>query len=618
MVRKHQAVWDSVRGSGALREALAILAACLGLISSSAADTFGRFGYSVLSSLPDWKVDAAGFRVLADNATHFKFATPSKAYDAIATNANAQTVKLDGAPLCPSDIRFTLIGDSLDLKFKKGFALHLDAAASPFLSWKEGSVGPKIATPSLKWVLLSFANDQPPIVLGFSGADSTLRLDGTPGDWTLSSPDFTGWLRLMLPFGTRSISATDALTLGKLAQMVQNDATVWSAKSPSVKNLKVTGDDLSVDADWTFDGPGAFLPPAATLAQIGGYLLTIQSPHHQLLGDDSLGPRQVVDGDHLVIHFPCRRIPEGRAVGLGQLPVPLLSSASAYDVPSVVELAFESLLAVRDAQLAKLADDTSSKYLSDVPYSMEPLTRQQLPYAADGAGLELAAAHALLAQATMLAVGSTDGNAMLDSVVCRRDWLTWRIWTPNPGEMITANILGGLAGVLSQAPEARLYGATLEAGVEATRGLQIWRHRNGYVDKVPDLDEPLLGLRTAEYALRGLGAGGHEFYDLLQSPVRIGVGSGVTAAPAGNAFILNWTCDDATASVLTLLAHHELKFDHPANLSKLVSTYSPNLQTLTYVPVAAGVCSATLELGGTADSLPLEVAPPMFRSTGHG
>jgi len=612
LVSGDEEVWNPVFGGRKLRALAATLAVTLGLAAFSAADSFGRFGYSVLANVPNWKIDGAGFRVVADGAAKFQFPAASKTFDAIATNANFQTVKMDDAPLCPTAARYSLIGESLDLKYKKGFSLKLDAPSSPFLSWKEGSVGPKIATPQLKWVLLSFSNAQPPIILGFSGTPATVRIDGGPGAWTLSSPDFTGWLRLLLPLGTRALAASDALTLGKLAQMMQTDDAVWSAKTPSVQSVKVTGDDQAVDADWTFDGPGAFLPAAATLAQIGGYPLTITSPHHQLQGDDALGPRQVVDGTHLTIHFPCRRISEGRAVGVGAFPNPLLGSASPSDVPSVVELAFESMLAVRDASLSKLADDTSSRYLTDVPYAVEPMTRQQLPYAADGTGLELAAAHALLAQATRLAVGSTEGNAMLDSIVCRRDWLTWQIWTTDERRMTTANILGAIAGSLSQTPSLRLFGATLEGGIEAQRGLQIWKQRNGYIESVARVNEPLYGLRSGIFALAGAPETDQAFFDLLESPVRIGVGSEVTATQSGEDCILQWSCSDSSNSVLTLLENRELRFDHPNNLSKIVSSFSDHLQTLTYVPISVGMCGATLEWPPGWAKLPAEVAPPPF------
>src|SRR5262249_5753733 len=149
--------------------------------------------------------------------------------------------------------------------------------------------------------------------------------------------------------------------------------------------------------------------------------------------------------------------------------------------PSVAELAFANLPASRDTQTKETAEEALTEYLGEAKYTTEPYSNQQLPYTADGAGLDLAAAHALLMQSTITTVKATsEPNSLLTSVLWRRDWRTWTIWTPDLDLSRRAEALGALAAALCPEPARRLDAAMLEAGLASQEGLKVWQARNGF------------------------------------------------------------------------------------------------------------------------------------------
>ena len=592
----------------------AVFAACASCLLGAVAhaDSFGRFGYRPLADLPDFIVDPTGIRVRAPGSDQLLFPHPSKLFRPTQTSSTSQTVALDGGPGAPSAVRCSLIGASVDLYYSQGVELHLKADEPPFLSWKDGSVGPDVASPNSSWLLLSYPSEKSPIVFGFSGQRASFVMTGKAGDWKLSSPGFSGWLRLLLPIGVQTAKTTDAASLGRLSSEVARESDRWSSPTPKVERVKISADDLGVDAEWQFDGPGAVAPPSVTLAQIGGYPITILSPHHSLPGYTNGGPLEAADGNTLKVHFPCRRIGLGRALGVGPYIEDPIASVSPNDIPSIVELAMDAMLAYRDPALAKLADDTSTRYLGDTVYAAEPFTGQQLPFDDHGSGIDLAAAHALLFQATSDAVGSTEPNALFDSVSCCRDWWSWKIWADAPATSARATALAAVAGALSQEPTARLMGATLEAGFDAQRGLNVWRRRLGLPQGDSVSLNPLPELRAGIFALNRPGISPSPFFALLQSPLRVGVGGGVELKKDGGGYQLIWPAFDSKPSVITFLEPAKMEFSASENIHRLTVDASSRLLSLFYVPIGGGTCIARLSLPADFPAIPAQVPPPTY------
>ncbi|HWD39295.1 MAG TPA: hypothetical protein VG944_10630 [Fimbriimonas sp.] len=608
MVLQHQEVWYRAAWSPVLTRSrlrgatlFTVLFLLLGFISKQApADSFGRYGYDAFLNLPDLKVSLSGFSAKPDGSDEIAFLNPAKSFRVVSTHATAQVVELTGGAGAPSQARASLLGNCLDLFFQKGAYLRLRCEQAPFLSWKEGSVGPHVPTPDLEWALLSFQTPQPPIMLGFSGKKASFEVTGKAGAWILGCPNFSGWLRVLLPLGTRAEYPTDASGLGTLSAKVAKDAAVWSAKTPVESRVKIVASDTAVDAEWSFDGSGVFIPPAATLAELGGSSLSITSPHHSLQGGGQLGPYQVTDGSKLVIHFPVHKIRPGRALGIGSPPQPSLSNVKPDAVDGVVRLALEMLLANQDSAISKVCDQESAAYINGASYTVEPCTGQQLPFSAAGDGIKIAAAHALLAQASQLVVDSNDTNGLFDSLLWRRDWWTWMICANDLDESRRACALAAVAGAMSNSPTARLYAATLEAGLDAQTAEEQGK----------TLAEPLLGLREGIFELKRKPGPELEFYKLLQSPFKVGEGPALTLQAQGKDLMVSWPSPGSSVSVMTFFNVPGCRLTPLKNLPKFSVSGAEDSTSITYLTKEPGECAAKLVLPDGFPPLPKVVPIP--------
>ena len=184
--------------------------------------TCGRFGYTESVDIPGFLVERKGFKVRQDQADWFGFEMPSKIWKPVATDEFSQTVQLTGAGLSPEKARFDLLGAGFSLYFRHGIGLKLTSIQAPYLGWDEGSVGPGVPTPNLQWVLVSFRDSQPPLLLAVQGPKEAFRISGKPGDWRLrSATPYQGWVRVTAPLGLRPFATNTASSLGALTLQVK-------------------------------------------------------------------------------------------------------------------------------------------------------------------------------------------------------------------------------------------------------------------------------------------------------------------------------------------------------------------------------------------------------------
>jgi hypothetical protein len=97
--------------------------------------------------------------------------------------------------------------------------------------------------------------------------------------------------------------------------------------------------------------------------------------------------------------------------------------------------------------------------------AFSPSTRDRIsgvtyPFEASGAGMDVAAAHALIS-----ACLDMPENAMLDALGGAIDWLTWKTWPASKN----AAALGSLAGFFEADPRRAALGGMLEAGLVADK-----------------------------------------------------------------------------------------------------------------------------------------------------
>jgi len=567
-----------------------------GLATCSWGQAFGRFGYSQAVQFAGMTFDRTGFSANDPAAQKIKFGSSIRDWKGVTGSELEHVVSLTSGSGSPSKIGFNLLSLGASMYFPTGMDLQIGSVGAPYLSWEQGTVSDGIPTPKSPWLLLSFKDRQPPIIIGFLDNPASLQISGTPGNWHIrSAKDYKGWVRVGLPIGLESRLANTPGALGKLAVAAENVSRFFTERSPKLLHTKLEADLHSVTATWEFDHSGAVVPEPAVLANLGNYRLSIKTPIRKLPIWTEDGPVSVVTGNELIIRFPIKRIPSGRAVGVGIEPIDPIATVSPIDIPSVVELALDSLVSERDTLTRKSALEASNEFIGQANFSLEPWTQQQLPYDAYGHGLDLAAAHALLTQASTAASRSTsEANSMLTSVTWRLDWRSWRAWTSDVNIAQRTGALAAVAGALCPEPERRLAAAMFQAGLSGYRGLQVWRRRQELIETEPKVIEPLYGIRKGIFGLDGQPEPDEAFVTQLQSSIRIFSEQPVSLVKRGNEYILQWTAIDATPAVMTFATGYPIEVKPAVNLGHFKVESALGFTEIHFQPEVAGNCEAKI------------------------
>ncbi len=509
----------------------------------------------------------------------------------------------------PSKIRVNLRSPGFSLYYPKGLKLRSSALQHPYLSWAEASVGPDVPTAKSPWMLVSFQDKQPPVLLVFEGGPVELATEGKAADWTISTRGaYSGWVRVCLPLGHHGRAGTSVSLLGEQMKEVLATIAVWTAPTPALVDFEVRSDATSITAVWTFDRPGAVVPPAALLARVGGYPVQILSGVRTTGGDLWDGPLTVTAEAKLAIKFPLARVPLGRSLTIGPVPSDLIATASPFDVPSLSELALTSLLSGRDHLVQGAMDTVTEMFMIQASLIVEPHTQRKLPFAPSGAGADLAAAHAMVEQCRTLNSGLVGReNPLFAHVAWRRDWYSWLVWAEDQKTSRRASALMAVAGALCTEPERRLEGAMMQAGLAAERALVIFRERRGFGDGRKDLIEPMFNVRSGLYLTNQ-----NRFVESLMSEVRIVSGQSVAAESTAEGIIVRFNVDTAEPGLLAFEIGRPVTATTVSNLKSLVGKQALGRLTIDYVPSGPGECVVLLKSPGWSYPLPLLVPPPRY------
>jgi len=569
---------------------VALIGALFCAAASSLAQGFGRFGYKDSWSIPALVLDREGFKTDFGAADKFYFPRPLTQWKPIASSPMQQTVSATPFAGAPSKLRQELTAPGFSLYFDIGIDLKVSSLNSPFVSWTDrGSLdgNSDYPTPEVKWALISFRDNQPPILLTFPWKPCAIRIKGKSGAWRITSEGpWQGWARVVAPTGILPRRTNDVSQLGALVEEIKANEEFWSQVPPNATGLSVADDDASVTAEWTFDRAGAVIPDPVTMAPFAGYNVTVLTKTRRLEAPTLDGPLVITDEPKLTVRFPARRIPTGRVVAVGP-PPQSLSTASYLDPAGVSELALANLLSPAPKSLRSISETTYAEFLTNAAYHTEPFTNQPLPYAADGKGLDLTAAHALLMQSTIsVSRATSEGNSLLTSLIWRRDWLSWRVWSDNSDISRRASALGAIAASLAPEPERRLDGAMLEAGLRGEQGARVWRRRSGFAEGPPLLE--VMDTARADIYLpddyrRSTGLG-----KVLLSELRSYGNVPVTLTSDASGLYLSMTFTEKKNEVVTLGSSFPIEIEGAATNGQVTATQGFGLTVLTVSPTAAG------------------------------
>jgi len=586
----------------------------LGCTFAAGAQEFGRFGYTQYPSVPGFEIDGKGFRARQSRADRLEFATALPEFRATEVSELAASYVLGGKNRTPSKLRVQLLSPGFELLFNNGFSLETSSLQGPFLTWGEASVAPPYPTPRVPWVVVSFKDAQPPILISFLGKSCSVRVSGRSGAWRIENAGaFQGWVRIALPAGIRPIATTDVSQLGMVASSVKSLQDFWIQVAPKLLRREVRPYADGLLATWTFDRPGAVIPPAAFLASLGGYQPVVASVSRRVDSPTEEGPLSFCVEPKLTIRFPARRFSVGRSLVTGK-PMPNEPpKAAPFEIPGLVQLALTNLLSLSGDVQRGASEGLLGDYLLGAQVEVEPHTGQKLPFEASGKGIDLAAAHAMLAQSVQLSSGSNAApHGILTSVLWRRDWLTWRIHAPSEVTARRASILLSLACAMSTDPEMRLNGALFQTGVAAERGLSVWKQENRFQTGRKNFIEPLLSLRNELYFAGLETASSDKFFWSLHSPVRILQAPPFFAKQEGPKVTLAWNHLRNPAEPFTFETPWPFGIEASTNVQSIQSSRLGSRSLIRYKPVLRGSCEAVIMLPLIAQPLPEAVPVPSF------
>lgn len=492
--------------------------------------------------------------------------------------------------------------------------LTIKSEKAPYLSYSGGTVDVNLPTLDTQWILVSFRTPQPPVLIALRGEACGFTVSGKAGNWQLkSNRPLAQWVRVCLPFGTTEFATSNVRELGQMTNAFEVELPYWEAQPPRLITTEIADDPNGVTVRYIFDKPGAVVPKPLVYAPLGGYPLEVQSQIEKLAAVDESGPLWVSSESTLVFRLPVRRVQVGRFLALGESTTSPVATVASHDYVSVASLAMECLMADRDSATQKLADDTIERYLTDTPSVAEPWTLQQFPFAANGQGIDLAAAHALLAQSSANARSATKGaNALVTGLAWRRDWLTWQIWTSDRKARRRAEALAAVACALSPDTDRRMDAAMLQAGLASEVGFEIFSKRQGWIPELSPTFEPLSGLRRSLFALKSKAPEDPFALCLLRAPRVIGDYSFLLKKVSETEYELAWKVAATSPARIFIQSEAESTFTPLENLINLRTTATTGGNLLEFTPKEAGWCRIKVS-GQVWKNAPLSIWPePLY------
>jgi len=552
-----------------------------------------------------------GFRVAHSNTDPIRFSSPIRDLKPKIIRTSLQVYQGRDFSNTPSALRWSPWLPGQELYFPLGFVLRFSQNLSPYLTWGEGTVNAGIPTAKSRWVMVSFQDAQAPVLMVFS-EPVQLLLEGSSGDWRLRTAErFKGWVRVLPARGPRKLASTVS-ALGESVKQVKALAERLADPSPELLSKEIREEQGAIIAVWNFDRAGAAIPAPVALGKAAGYSLKLLTGATSSLVDLYDGPVMFSTEPRVAIRFPMRRIPLGRALVAGQPREEMITSASAFDLPSVSELALASLTAHQD----DLARDSAQAVAEEFTRAMQPSPSASAePTPAGLPEADLLAAHALLQQARGNHKLKPDANTLWDQLRLRFGVSTWRLALEgSPAEIDRAEALFSLTSALRPSSTDRTVAAMMHAALMAESILPTYRDRRGFPAAIPPEAPILLDLRTALFDDKPESLVAQPFLASLMSPIRIltPVRVDVAVDPAG--YLLSWEYKAGEKQALEILTAFPIEVEARTNLAKITPNSVLGMTALGLEPKEPGRCEVLVRFPKWAERLPAAASiPPMVR-----
>ncbi len=548
----------------------------------------GRFGED-LPAVPGFDVSSSSFRSLGTGADRLSF-IKSMNFKLISRSSEIASYSSSVFAGAPQKLRFSVRSPGFEMYFPLGIQLKIGALSAPILTVPEASYGANTPANAHSWVLVTFGSSQPPLLLCFMSDPPEMMVSGQSGEWSLKSLSlYKGWVRVCLPFGLESVSASGVEALGTLAQHVKKWEPYFLSEAPKLLSKSITADESGLSVQWNFDSPGSVVPPAVVLCKAGGYKVQVLSDVQDLGKGTQEGPIVFCNELSLKVHFPANRVPAGRAIVLEPLQY---SPPSVVPLPasSVAELALANLVGGRgDAAFQKALGILSDQ---PVPNQIDPLAR------------------ALLDRSLSATEGSTyNSGAIVQQKMKQFDPMTMTLFGMSSQEARRSASFISVLSTLDDSPNLRAQGCWLWAGMMAQNVLSVYCQKRSYPIPSESVTHPFESILKAFY--------GHPTTDPfvagLMSQLRVTSTHQTWVQKSGDDWLLCWVSGQLTPGTLRLMSSFPVELEILTNLSSLKTESFFGAYQVRYQSKQVGICQAKLKLPDWAPGFIPGAQVPRYR-----
>lgn len=494
---------------------------------------------------------------------------------------------------CAQGIVTNLMSPGVEAYFPNSASFKIKSIRGPILTVSDASYGPGTSTPESKWILLTFGDQQPPILFSFLGKQCGLVVQGKSGEWSLqTAKPFVGWIRISLPFGTQGISANGPSALGELAKTLQHQSTLWTQPTPRMVSRQIVKTDTSVQVRMRFDRASSLVPPALILSKLGGYKAKIYSPVSELRAWNENGPIVVTRTKELVFECPIQAISPGRPLTLGSASTLGATNEGKASIARVCQLG----LLLLTSWCPESAVDQGRKMLSD--------------NARVDKNFDTIAADSLLWRG--LSWNSKSGpklvNERLNALLLELDPLTFCFLGTDKNIARRASGICAISAALDSKPEINFLGAMLQMGMRAESVLpSFWKAKSLDGTEVSNL-EPMSKLRNGLF----LQGPNHSFINTFKSPMKIAGPESVQVEKRSDSFLMRWIFSKDDVPQLNFLTKLKLDFEATDDLLEYEEQSLEEFLALSYKPRKAGSCSIKFRAINGNLVLPDSISPPAY------